>query len=98
MKSGSQKKTILSRSKVILFMCVFIFGKLVSQEKKFDATTIAYTDYNSIVKILLFDSLAEKKTPQVSVGKTKSEKDGKQTHTKKDRTCLRAKSSHWNPR
>jgi S1-C subfamily serine protease len=42
----------------------FIFiAKLTAQEKTLDAAAIAYNSYNSIVKILLVDSAAEKKSP-----------------------------------
>lgn len=42
----------------------FIFiVKVKAQEKTLDAAAIAYNSYNSIVKILLVDSAAEKKSP-----------------------------------
>lgn len=42
----------------------FIFiVKVNAQEKTLDAAAIAYNNYNSIVKILLVDSAAEKKSP-----------------------------------
>ena len=62
MKNNLVKRNLICGLKIIPFFIVFSLN-IYAQEKGFDAISIANNHYNSIVKILLIDSIAEKKNP-----------------------------------
>jgi S1-C subfamily serine protease len=62
MKNSLMRCNLFCGIKITCFFILFI-SNISAQEKGFDAISIANNHYNSIVKILLIDSVAEKNNP-----------------------------------
>ena len=62
MKNSLMRCNLFCDIKITFFFILFI-SNICAQEKGFDAISIANNHYNSIVKILLIDSIAEKNNP-----------------------------------